>query len=335
MALVVSAYDLVVRVDALAKGIAAFAQRAPNNTFCSDGALARVSFMRDDDREQFASRLVDVPAAAIARIDRRDSRCDAAWLERGKYAGVEAVWLRNAPREPLVVPLHWKPGELAFATWDEMKEHLEYLGVEGNVEVYLDKRTGKRLYAGRTEPVIDRERAREIEKLRTEANELVGPFLLRRDKLGFFESRRVKKGIVLLEKIVGITPDDWSTRWMLGMCTRVVGEQVRALEHFRRAYAANPRHPDVGREYAGQCFILGEAAEGLQISRDLHARFPDDVGLHSNLALALLIGGDLDEALAVAEAAHRRDPADPITKSLLGYIIEVKAGRQPRPTRLP
>lgn len=81
--------------------------------------------------------------------------------------------------------------------------------------------------------------------------------------------------------------------------------------------------------------MVGAAEEGVRISREVHARFPDDIGLRSNLALALLIGGDLAEAEAVAGTAHQHDPADAITKNLLDYIRDVRAGRKRRPTRLP
>ena len=105
--------------------------------------------------------------------------------------------------------------------------------------------------------------------------------------------------------------------------------------HLRQAYTLCPELADVGREYAGQCFIVGLADEGLEVSRALHARFPDDVALHSNLALALLLGGDLGEAQAVAEAAQRREPGDAVTRNLVGYIRDVRAGNRARPTRMP
>jgi hypothetical protein len=77
---------------------------------------------------------------------------------------------------------------------------------------------------------------------------------------------------------------------------------------------------------SNKCFILGDGPQGLEISRELHRKFPDNVGLHSNLALALLIGGYLDEALATARAANARDPSDPIAKNLLDHIVAVKSG---------
>jgi hypothetical protein len=59
------------------------------------------------------------------------------------------------------------------------------------------------------------------------------------------------------------------------------------------------------------------------------------VGLHSNLALALLLGGDLGEAQAVADAALQREPTSAITRNLVTYISDVRAGRKARPRRMP
>ncbi|MBS2018068.1 MAG: hypothetical protein JST00_34665 [Deltaproteobacteria bacterium] len=338
MAVVVSAYDVVVRVDALPDGPSVFARTVPNATFCTDGHLARASFMNADDREHFIARLEGIAPEAMARVEKRLSTVDAPWLERGTYAGVDAVWARDASPEPLVVPVTWRPAELVFGTWEEMREHLEYEGFEDGVEVYRDRRTGRKVYTGRTTPQVDPATAEKIAKARQDAHVLLAPLLskvLARKALGFFEKRTVKKAAAIYEHILTLMPTEAASLWMLGLIARAFEEHGVALDRFRRAYDANPAAKDIGREYAGQCFINGEAAEGLRISRLLHSRFPEDVGLQSNLALALLIGGDLNEAMSVAQSAHEREPNDPITKNLLDYIGKVRDGRVARPKRLP
>jgi Flp pilus assembly protein TadD len=123
--------------------------------------------------------------------------------------------------------------------------------------------------------------------------------------------------------------------WTLGMSLRALGEEEAALPRLRHAYELNPGQPDVGREYAAQSMRLGRAEEGVRISREVHARFPEDASLQANLALVLLISGAVEEALSVGQAALARDPADGITRGLVEYIGKVKAGRVPRPTRMP
>ena len=336
MALIVTAFDLVARVDALPGGAEALAQAAPNNTFCTDNVLARLSFMNLEDRERFVSGMSAVWDGSLARVDKRTLVSDAEWLRCGRYAGVDAVWLDGAPPGPLVVPVNWTPGDLEFATWDEVKDHLEYIGVQGNVEVYIDKRTGKKLYTGRTQPAIPPAERERLDALWEKACGLASPLVIdRHERLGFFEKRKVNKAVAMFKELLMKLPDSWSVRWFLGMSLRALEDQANALTHFRVAYAGNTENPDVGREYAAQCSIVGDRAEAIRVGRELHARFPDNPGLQANLALALLIGGDLGEALAVATAALERDPADEITKNLVGYIQDVRDGRKARPTRMP
>ena len=334
MALVLTAFDLVVRTADLRGGVEAFARAIRNDTFCTDGILAKASFMNAGDREQFAASL-GLPPGALARVDQHRQAADAAWIECGRYAGTDAVWLRGGPREPLVVPISWRPGAIAFHSGDEMQEHLEYLGRDGFVEVYRDKRTGQKIYSGRTQPPLSPAEQERLEELRVRANELVGPFLSRREKPGFFEKRTIKKGVALFEEALAAVPDHWPMLWTLAMSLRALGEEEAALPRFRSAYELNPGQPDVGREYAAQCMRLGMAEEGVRVAREVHGRFPEDAGLQANLALALLIAGAVEEALAVGQSALARDPADGITRSLVDYIRQVKAGQVPRPTRMP
>jgi hypothetical protein len=334
MALVLTAFDLVIRTADLPGGVSAFARAVPNASFCTDGTLARASFMAADDREEFAIGL-KVPRPALGRADAHRREADVPWLECGRYAGVDAVWLRDGQREPLVVPIHWSPSqELTFGGTEELQQ-LEYLGREQGVDVYRDRRTGQKVYTGRTRPAMSLAEQQRLDGLRVRANELVGPFLARPAKPGLFEKRTIKKGVALLEEVLSTVPDHWPTLWTLGMSLRALGQEQAALPPLRRAYELTPGQPDVGREFAGQCMRLGLADEGLRVSRELHARFPDDVGLHSNLGLALLIAGAVDEALSVAQAALAREPEDDVTRGLVEYIRKVKAGLVPRPTRMP
>jgi tetratricopeptide (TPR) repeat protein len=334
MALILEAFDLVVRTADLPGGVAPFARAVPNGTFCTDGSLARASFMEAGDRERFAASL-RLPPAALARAEQHRQAADAPWLECGRYAGTDAVWLRGGPREPLVVPVRWRPSAITFHRADELQEHLEYVGRDGNVEVYRDRRTGQKLYSGRTQPPPSPAEQERLEGLRARAHELVGPFLLRKEKPGFFERRTIKKGIALFEEALAAVPDHWPMLWTLGMSLRALGEEEAALPRFRRAYELSPEQINVGREYVAQCLRLGMAEEGVRVGREVHARFPEDAGLQANLALALLIAGAVDEALAVGQAALARDPADRITRGLVDYIGKVKAGQAPRPTRMP
>ncbi|MBL8612035.1 MAG: tetratricopeptide repeat protein [Myxococcales bacterium] len=333
MAVIVTAFDVVVRVSALANGAEAFGRSVGNQTFCTDGRIARVSFMNATDRDDFVLGLARLSPDDVAQIDRHAPERTPPWLGRGRHAGVEAVWLASDPaRDPLVVPLAWQPRELELESWDSVREHLEYLGSEGNVEVYLDKRTGRKVYTGRIrQPVSPAAEAR-VAAIKAEAAALLGPLLGKRS-LGFFERRKLAKAAELYGQVLTVVPGDWSSAWSLGMCHRTLGDEGPALDAFRRAYAHNPGHPDVGRELAGQLMRLEQGDEAIRVSRELCARFPEELTLLANCALAHLLFGDLGEAAALAERAQALDPSDRVTASLRGMIERVRAGaaRRPRP----
>lgn len=107
--------------------------------------------------------------------------------------------------------MRWSPADanLVFATSEELKEHLEFVGVEGNVEVYVDRRTGKKLYAGRTLPILAPDQEAEVARLRADGAELLKPIMgkiLGRQELGFFERRKRKAAVELLEQLLAIAP---------------------------------------------------------------------------------------------------------------------------------
>src|SRR3954464_8240103 len=106
MALILSGYDLIVRISDLPGGLPSFGSSLPNVLFCSDRQIASASFMVETDCDEFAKRL-QVPSTALARAYKHTLSVDVEWLECGRYAGVDAVWLRGVTPEPLVVPVAW------------------------------------------------------------------------------------------------------------------------------------------------------------------------------------------------------------------------------------
>jgi len=65
----------------------------------------------------------------------------------------------------------------------------------------------------------------------------------------------------------------------------------------------------------------------LSTARQLFRAHPDNAGLAANAGLALLANGNLNEAKETTELAFKLAPHDPVTKSLLGEIAAVQAGR--------
>jgi len=144
----------------------------------------------------------------------------------------------------------------------------------------------------------------------------------------------LREGIRLLQRAVALMPGSWPAHWLIGKGYQALGEHQRAYEAFRQATRLHQENADVPRELCLECFQLGKFTEAVQAARLAVRIERSDPGLQANLALALLLAGDVEEALGQAEQAAVRDPKDEINRNLLSYIREVKEGRRPPPRTL-
>lgn len=126
----------------------------------------------------------------------------------------------------------------------------------------------------------------------------------------------------------------FATTWYLGKVEMRLGDLDAALAALQRAHAINPEQPDGCRELGAVYLLLDRADESLPIARRAVELRPADAGLHGNLALVLLLTGDVEGARAEAASALSLDPADTITVGLQKLIDDVLAGRRQRPRSL-
>ncbi|WP_437988017.1 tetratricopeptide repeat protein [Sorangium sp. So ce117] len=124
------------------------------------------------------------------------------------------------------------------------------------------------------------------------------------------------------------------TLWFLGKVEMRLGDMDAALAAFQRAHAIDPEQPDGCRELGAVYLELDRAHDALPVARRAIELRPDDAGLHCNLALILLLTGDVEGALAKATSALSLDPTDAITRGLLKLIDDVVTGRRQRPRSL-
>jgi tetratricopeptide (TPR) repeat protein len=145
----------------------------------------------------------------------------------------------------------------------------------------------------------------------------------------------IEKGRRLLTRALDLYPENWSAYWILGMACRAAGYHDQAYEALAKAWAINPKHVDVGRELVLQCCINGRGAEAVQVSGRVLALRPEDGGLLSNHALALLLAGEVGRARFFAAKATAAAPDNVGAQGMAQVIEDVIAGRMPRPTRWP
>jgi tetratricopeptide (TPR) repeat protein len=144
----------------------------------------------------------------------------------------------------------------------------------------------------------------------------------------------VREGIRLLQQAVALEPRSWPAHWMIGKGYQALDDHQGAYEAFRRAARLCQDIADVPRELCLECLQVGQFAEAVDAARRAVRIERSNPGLQANLALALLLAGDVDAALDQAGQAAARDPQDEINRNLLAVIREVKGGRRPQPRTL-
>jgi len=179
----------------------------------------------------------------------------------------------------------------------------------------------------------------EHNRLYKEGTDLVSPYmrLVNRD----FQSadsadaqKALERGIELLRQAIAINPANWSAYWVIGKAYQALGKSGEACDAFGKAYGLEKGNADVAREYMFECLNLGHAAQAIAAARHAVKLKPKDAGLAANLALALLIGGKLDDAAKAVTSALALAPDDAITRNLQKIIADVQAGRRRQPSKM-
>jgi len=177
MAVLVEGISIIVRVDALrhkySGGAAAFMDSLPNKMFCADGELARVGFMVPEDAQRYASGLearglVHLRHGAAVDLvvadQRRGLLSECEWASFGQTYWQENVdWpIRVCAHMPtkvgrVFVPKGWRyeaslSSSHKFVEGDRLPENFKLLRSEGDLDVYVDERTGKEHYIARFRP---------------------------------------------------------------------------------------------------------------------------------------------------------------------------------------
>jgi tetratricopeptide (TPR) repeat protein len=162
--------------------------------------------------------------------------------------------------------------------------------------------------------------------------DLIGPHMLLVDrKPAPRNDAEVRVGIACLDRVLEMDPSNWSALWIRGKAFQSLGEHAQAVESFRSAYRINATQRDVAREFAEELLETAQFREAADIAREVSDRSPQDAGLKANLALALLLSGDVPSAQRSIAEALRLDPSDSISKALAKRIDDVASGARPQP----
>jgi tetratricopeptide (TPR) repeat protein len=176
----------------------------------------------------------------------------------------------------------------------------------------------------------------EHDRLYQEASQLIKPYMqLVGAQVQSADKPEAKqhlaRGIELMRQAVAIIPANWAAWWIVGKAHQALGDSQQACDAFAKAFRLNKAHVDVTREYMYECLNLGNPDKGIPLARYALALQPDDAGLTANLALALLLGGKVDDAAQTIEQALALLPDDEISVNLRRDIAAVQSGRKHQP----
>lgn len=342
MAIALEAFSVVVRQEGIERlgGIAELEKLVPNSTFCHDDDLARCAFMDRGDAVEFIDALYlrgletgDAAEPDVVLVTAFDKtmkpHCD--WLQVQAYKKGTIGWLSGTNPEFIAAPRGWNPeldSDLERMSTEEAARRLKFLRREENVEVFLDRDSGRELYVGRTGLPLDQMYEEAKDFLMENMREPGGPVAALENEADF---RRI---IQMLQILSERRADSWTVHWLLGKAWHAMGDSPRAYSSLRRAFELEETNQAVTRELAGVCLEIGKTADAVAIAERAVAQEPENAELLTNLALSYLLDRRHDEATKAIDAAIQHAPDDAIARSVQGTINAVMGGDFPQPQRL-
>jgi len=157
--------------------------------------------------------------------------------------------------------------------------------------------------------------------------------LLKRDqvRIGFFAKRRLKKAISFFHDSLNIVPDNYTSKWALGKIYQVLGDHQCSLKWFEEAWSLENENPDACREASLAAMDCGEFSKALDFCDKAIELNPNDAGLYSNRALALIFLNRDAEAIEDVASSLRLNPEDQITLYVREIVHSVADGSRLRP----
>jgi tetratricopeptide (TPR) repeat protein len=142
---------------------------------------------------------------------------------------------------------------------------------------------------------------------------------------------QLRRAVRKFAAAVEIAPRQWQCHFWIGKALQRLGDKRGAFDAFERARTIEPENLSVLKEAANAALECDQPQLAIAFLRPACNAAPADVVLRHNLALALFLLGEIDEARLLAEQVLKVD-RDPMTEWLMGKITDVRLGliRQPK-----
>jgi len=148
---------------------------------------------------------------------------------------------------------------------------------------------------------------------------------------GFFEKRRLNRGLELLTQAAEVEPEYGAASLMAAKVAERLGRSEERLRWLRKAAVVAPGDTIVAIELGGALSQLGHQAEAVAVLFAAAEDNPEDPRIQSNLGIALLLSGSVAESITAFERLCTLEPREGINESLLTLARKVGKGEQVRP----
>lgn len=339
MAIPIEGFSVVARRERIQPLLDRDAIAAPNSTALADAHIWRCCFMAEADARKFAeslgkhgmnaSRGPDSDVVVVSEFDRSiEPYCD--WLKTGVWEKAVIAWKEGTNPETVTAREGWDPklgSGLQFHDPSSMQS-LEFLRLEENVEVFLNKKTGREVYLGRTSTPVDA-------LFRTASETIRKHFVTAgQSPLSGDAATEVTKAAQMLETVLAEAPDWWNAQWFYGKSQIALGNHESAYKAFSHAYRHEKNVEAILRELAGVCLELRRFEEAVTVAEAALALDPGNAELLGNLAVALILAGRIGHARKAIDAAIKLDPEDRINRAVSRILSEIEDGRREQPRAL-
>lgn len=252
------------------------------------------------------------------------------WLMTGAWEKAVIAWKAGTRPESVTAREGWDPkvgSGLTFHNSSTMK-HLQFLRLEESVEVFLDKRTGREVYMGRTSTPVD--------ALFQTATAVIRKYFVTAGEppLSGSAVAEVSSAVEMLQQVVSEAPDWWTAQWFCGKGLLALGKHELAYQSFYRAHELEKTVEMIPRELAGVCLELRRFDEAVKIAEQAVVLDPDNAELIGNLSVAYLMARRYAEARKSIDAAIRIAPGDNINRTVSQILSDIAEGRRAAPESL-
>lgn len=339
MAVPIEGFSVVAQFERIQPLLDAGTLKIPNATALSDKHIWKCSFMAKADAEHFLRTLKekglnvsqgpDSDVVLATEFDRSiEPYCE--WLKTGVWEKALIAWKAGTRPETVTAREGWDPkvGSGLQLHDPSSMQFLEFLRLENNVEVFLNKKTGTEVYIGRTSTPVD--------ALFKTASEIVRKHYVTagESSLSGAAADEVSKAADMLAKVVAEVPNWWNAQWFYGKSQVALGNYESAYKAFQEAYRTEKNVEAVLRELAGVCLELRRFDEAVSVAEAALALDPGNAELLGNLAVAFILTGRMNPARAAIDAALKIAPNDRINQTISRVLQEIIDGKREQPSSL-